>query len=117
MRGSLGRWLVAVAALLGAAACAEGAAPPVSHSPKRWTGVIDAHGGYAYGVAVSPDGGTLLTTGDREAALWDLRTGRLLRRRSWEGSTGRVFYPVFVSGGKEVACQYRNEVLLLDART
>jgi hypothetical protein len=80
--------------------------------------VIEAHGGQVDGVAVSPDGGTLLTTGNHEAALWDLRTGKLLRRRSWGGKDQwPLSHPVFVSGGKEVACEYRNEILILDART
>jgi hypothetical protein len=59
MRARLGRWLV-VGAMLGAADCADGAAPPVeSHPAKLWTGKIDVHEGQLFEFAVSSDGNTL----------------------------------------------------------
>jgi WD40 repeat protein len=107
---------VVVLVLLMGGVGARGAAPFVHGPAKAWTGVIEAHDRYVCGLTLSADGNTLLTTGDRKVALWDLRTGKLLRQRCWRPED-KVFLPAFVSGGKELVCVLKNAILLLDARS
>jgi hypothetical protein len=118
MRTSVSRWLVAGVLLLGAAAWAEGAAPPVESRPaKLWTGTIKVHGGAILGFAIAPDGFTLVTTGRPKVALWDLRTGGLLRERLLKEEEIAPRAAVFVRGGKDVACDVGYSLHVLDRRT
>jgi hypothetical protein len=124
MRRSVGRWLVAGVAVLGAAACASAAAPPApQRPPKWWTGTIDPHKKDAgkkaiYGIAVSRDGNTLVTVGTAGlVATWDLRTGKLSRRRDWD-DVSTLACPAFVSGDKEIACEVQGgDVVILDGKS
>jgi hypothetical protein len=116
MRTSAGRWLVAGVVVLSGFACADGAAPPVSGSPRPWTGVIKAHETGINGIALSADGSTLVTVGGDRLVVIDLRTGKALRQRSWKGHN--VYYVTLVNAGKEIACVLgEEEVHLLDAQT
>src|SRR5262249_43733509 len=102
MRTSAGRWLVASVMVLGSVAGARGAAPPVEDRPaKPWTGGIDVKEGWITGLALAADGHTLLVTSTLKASVWDLRTGKLVRERTWKTLTPNS--PDFVSQGKEVA--------------
>jgi WD40 repeat protein len=67
------------------------------------------------GWALSPDGHTLVTTGFEKVAVWDLRTGKLVRQRSRDELTHRR--PVFVSGGKEIVCEVLGDTHVLDLKT
>jgi len=118
MRRRLGRWLIVGVAVLGAAACACAAAPPTSERPaKPWTGTIAAHKGIIWEVALSRDGQTLVTAADdKKVAVWDLRTGKLVRERVW-GERASLHRPAFVSGEKEIVCESHGEILILDRRS
>ncbi|WP_165247693.1 WD40 repeat domain-containing protein [Paludisphaera soli] len=63
--------------------------PPLEEAPSR-----------ADPQAVSPDGRWLLLTSDREAGVWDLRTGRKLGGRTFPG---RVLASSFAPDGRTVA--------------
>jgi DNA-binding SARP family transcriptional activator/WD40 repeat protein len=57
------------------------------------------HGGNVIGVGFSPDGRTIVSTGDDDHVLvWDLATGSL--RETLTGHAGRVFGPAFSPNGK-----------------
>jgi hypothetical protein len=101
-------------AVLGMAACAHAAAPPAPvRSPKLWTGTIEAHKGLVFGLALSDDGETLVTTCDQKVALWDLRTGKLIRERSMQYAR----QVTFVSQGKEIACECRELIHILERQS
>jgi hypothetical protein len=102
---------------LAAAAWAEGAAPPVESGPRRpWTGVIKAHGTCTDGSALSADGNTLVTVGGDRMVVSDLRTGKVLRQRTFGGH--QLCDLALVSADKEVACVVEHEqVQLLDLAT
>jgi len=113
--------MVALAGLLSWQASGQSgrcAAPPVAQRPvKPWTGTIDAHNETIHNVGLSGDGHTLVTVGDWNVALWDLRTGKLVRRRSLREDNLTPFNPAFVSQDKEIACEIRNTVHILDRQT
>jgi hypothetical protein len=110
-----------VVLVLGVVASAEAAAPPVSGSPKPWTGTIDPHRRDAkrkdiHGLALSRDGHTLVIAGGCKIAEWDLRTGNFVRERCWDDDDF-VSDPTFVSGEKEVACVFMGDILILNRET
>jgi WD40 repeat protein len=118
MRQHLGRWLVALVAVLGAAVCASAAAPPTpGGQPKLWTGTIQAQKGLVAGLAISSDGDALVTVGDLNVSVWDLRTGKLVRERSW-GQDVSGWAVALVSGQKEIACGVgSSEIPILDRQS
>src|SRR5262249_44550660 len=93
--------LESLAAWVASAGSARGAAPPSFSGPvKMWTGAIRAHEDSLSGVAVSSDGHTLATTSGESIALWDLRTGKLIRERAFREESYFLRDPVFVSGDR-----------------
>src|SRR5262245_46791657 len=73
----------------------QSAAPPVAQRPaKPWTGTIDT--GTIYGLALSRDGHTLVTSTSLKVASWDLRTGKLVRERNFDRRCPSAI--VFVNG-------------------
>ena len=97
------------------------AAPPqlyFSTEPpfRRVLHIPAAHKAVAVGLAFSPDGSMILTTGDVDLSVWDTATGKRIasRRFTPEG----VCLAVFVSGGKEIAALPTVlRIHIMDART
>jgi hypothetical protein len=114
----MSRWLVAVVALLGVGACADGAAPFVEAEPaKQWTGMIEAPKDRIKGFTLSPDGHTLFTTGDGTFSLWDLRTGKVVRGRARVSEEPYPSSRAFVSEGRQIACTELGNLYTLDLLT
>src|SRR5262249_9622782 len=92
-------------------------APPTpERPPKLWTGTIKAPPkGEFTGLTLSSDGQSLVTTSEEKVALWDLRTGKLVRERS--GKEAAPDSPVFVSQDKEIAFEHDLAVHVVDRET
>src|SRR5262249_7808111 len=92
-------------------------APPTpERPPKLWTGTIKAPPkGEFTGLTLSSDGHSLVTTSEEKVALWDLRTGKLVRERS--GKEAAPDSPVFVSQDKEIAFEHDLAVHVVDRET
>jgi len=66
----------------------------------RWT--LDCRGrlGGTYGLALSPDGATVLTADSRESLLWDLGSGKIIRR--FGGARATVWAVLFFPDGERI---------------
>jgi WD40 repeat protein/S1-C subfamily serine protease len=61
---------------------------------------LEGHKGRVLSVAVSPDGGQVLTGGDTSLILWDASNGKIIRR--FDGHTGLLARVSFLPDGKHV---------------
>lgn len=81
----------------------------------RCVRTIKAHEGWWGGIEFSPDGSTVLTTGDNKVIVWNARTGAKIREKQLESESG--VNTALLGTGVELLCVNRETMWVVDGST